>query len=798
MGGVIEIGRWIGRGAILATVLQSVAPAPVGAMGLELRFRLVPEAAWNDGAYAASAVLAESRVELYRSGRVESELVAIDGASVTLPEGRWRWLGEGPGWVTVATGEVEVAAAPEGALEAHALAWPVVPACQIAAPDESIWRGVERIDYVSLDRHAVYPMARSQSRARFIPAGRYLAYSVGAGNLRSFSRVHACRPDLEMPFPALSVPVGRSRALVLHVELPDPALPIEPFFAWVESALPEPTLERVKPLGAVSAAGRLTYFFADLPAEGPLRARLTHPELRGRAVDLRGGPGGVEEARIDGLLPRVTWEIDLDFQPRRVHPAAQIELWRCRPPVQDLLASLDPRRCRPTGHATALLNEGRATYRFEALDGGWYVPVARIGRESIPGLGEDYSLVVDAGTEPVVRSPPLELRELEIYGHLLREREAVPGVVRLRDFYHGAAIGEFPTDVELFYRIHYFGDVQGKRLDGSPAPRGLRFRAQLEACDEEGFCRTFHPQTKLIGEGRMDLDLGPATELVVRVVDADSGEPVAGATVGWSLGGRPMGVLEFEQGESRWNRSDFIEAIIARSDAGGEVRWRGLPVGEILLSVSAEGFERAQARFQVERERPAERELALRRRREEGLEVLGPSGQPVAGAYVWRIDEAGRRLPGCEGLTSAAGRVRLAPACEPLTQVGAAHPTLGLQRAYVAGGGVEGSVTLGLPSMSARVIRFLWDDDRPAGGQPVALDLGGLRLGVDDLLRIQSRSGAIAEVQSGPDGRFQIPPLGPGLTLTAVASDAGGGGAPRWRQPETGVSGQLEVRLPAP
>lgn len=89
-------------------------------------------------------------------------------------------------------------------------------------------------------------------------------------------------------------------------------------------------------------------------------------------------------------------------------------------------------------------------------------------------------------------------------------------------------------DKDLTYHLFYFGvrdwyDADAERRRSRPA--GLRGFQNLQACDTDGWCRTFHHRAAFRGSGRFDIVLDEGARVEIAVTDARSDEPIAGARV---------------------------------------------------------------------------------------------------------------------------------------------------------------------------------------------------------------------------------------------------------------------------
>jgi hypothetical protein len=122
-------------------------------------------------------------------------------------------------------------------------------------------------------------------------------------------------------------------------------------------------------------------------------------------------------------------------------------------------------------------------------------------------------------------------------------------------------------------------------------------------------------------EQRADIAI-PSTDLLLRVIDKDTGQPIPGATVGW-----------LESGSGRSQTADDL----------GEAPLPPLPSGPTRLRVAADGYRTEHPTFQVlETSEPQSFEQVLvRERPENSFTVLLPSGAPATMAQAFVCDPTG-------------------------------------------------------------------------------------------------------------------------------------------------------------
>ncbi len=142
--------------------------------------------------------------------------------------------------------------------------------------------------------------------------------------------------------------------------------------------------------------------------------------------------------------------------------------------------------------------------------------------------------------------------------------------------------------------------------------------------------------------GAVALVLWGGGSVVGRVLDAEDGAPIAGA----SLLARPPD--EFDEGGPRWK-------VVARSDASGAYRLDGVPLGRVALVAVPPAHALLVVQADVVKGREEVRDLYVRR----GARVTGRvlvAGRPFPGA---RVETWSRPSAGPAATTDAEGRYRL-------------------------------------------------------------------------------------------------------------------------------------------
>jgi hypothetical protein len=223
--------------------------------------------------------------------------------------------------------------------------------------------------------------------------------------------------------------------------------------------------------------------------------------------------------------------------------------------------------------------------------------------------------------------------------------------------------------------------------------------------------------------GDLELDITiPRNRYVVQVADAETGEPVSGATVAY---------------QSRWKNPEATGDLRTRaagttgrteSDGEGRAILPPLREGEVSFYVDAAGYRHWRLEkvsvFEGDHEQvihaPLEREEAPR-----GLTIRLPDGQPAVGARVVALTEG---LPTWSGTTDREGRVSL-PSTADGTILAVHHPSAGMivRRWSPA---LEPEVAWELSPMAAPLtVRVRHADGTPARQASIVVWVDGVRFG---------------------------------------------------------------------
>lgn len=763
--------------AVLGAVLIAGASAVPGLAGT-VRIELVPAEHWASGRPKAAHYLPEGTVRFYRAGQYEPSVTGSAGQPIELPPGEWFWNAEAPGYVAVEAGRLDLSAGTRD----EVLVWPVVPACRIVpAEDPARWRGIERLDVVSLKHAHVTPVVRpgSVTSPVAIPAGPLIDYIVAGGKIAAVSRRIDCRTGavvaLEPPLP----PARGRQAVVLRTTLPDARPDVGDLAVALRTSDPRAPVRA--PDAAVLDPRRPAFFFLDIPAATDLRVELAHPALETVRGAVAAPGGGVTEANFE-LVRRGEIEVEVAWEPARPHRSAEIVLSRCGG------RKIDPRevdrgRCRPVGKPLPL-QEGTAAYRFPDLDSGFYVLDGRIDNERIDGLGNSASAYL-AGGKPDEPVAPQRLVELHRYGHLLVDGDPVEGLVRLRPVDESRPPLEFRTDADLLYHLYWFGQLpdttSGRELPAAAAERSreetrglysIEGASTLEACDAEGFCRLFHWTSRILGGGRLDLDLGPARTLVVEVRSERDDSAIPGATVAVSPAGSGSTLIVVDD-EARETSSEYKDPLWTSTDSRGLARIRGTGSGARTIGARADGY--LPARQPATLAASGETRVVVRLRPEgdergEALLVATTSGTPLASALVLPIAPGGLRRLGCARASDASGIVRLPAECSAeASRLLVVHPEA---IDLVTPDPYDPRTLFVTPARSPRVVTVTDDLGDPVPGVPVAVHFPGFVLTVDDLLFGQGLTGSMPFFLTDRQGQITLRGIGAAAESVSVGGEA--------------------------
>jgi len=771
--------RWL----IFCVALYLGITRSTEAVGQEVHFFLAPEADWANGEPPESALLETGSVYLYRSGDYRPSRILKAGSHrpiepiEPIEPGTWHWIAEAPGYVSTEVGALSIRAGAEPFVKN--IVWPVVPACTLRLGPAKDWQGVTRIDFVSLDRNAVYPLVPQDRTELQIPAGAYLLYTVTARGPGSISPVQRCEPREIRAVPRPEPPPPGRQHLMASATVPA-TYSTTPLVGTLRNPSSTSILE---PTAVLRTGRRGTFFFLHVDAARGYQFALQHPDLLTAVAPVHPLDGSVRELPDRRLRPRLTLEIPIDYQPARAHQREELSLSFCGRGASRHLLELDLTTCKtvaPPKH----LEPGLHSYRFDALDTGNYLVDAWIDDQRLVALGNQVMpLLTEDSPDPFLLETQT-LKEFHIYGHLLKNGDSVAGEVRLEPRRHwDAPLRRFPTDEDQLYHIYYFAEHPDpfvrSRLPGSLArlPEeqllGSFHGYTLIACDDKAFCRPFHRKSTLSGGGQLDIDLGSQQQILFSVIEAETGDPVPQALVTLGQGQKKADTLHFANGESVWNAEATLERLEIATDAQGVARLRGVPAGPQRLVVIREGYRWYSGRLTVPTAGELTVTIPLERPKEiddpeSGILLHHPGGDPVLGGALIALDLADKPLLLCSRGTGRQGRVPLPPAClnRPdlrfLLLAPSSRPTLFSAGELRHAARFEIAKTGGFP----RTLQLIDGAGEPVADVPIQLrlgSLGGLVLTPDILLAGTALSGVSLPFTTDRSGRLTVPFL-PGTT----------------------------------
>jgi hypothetical protein len=742
------------------TSLLLLATTALAAQPAEISFELVPSAHWTDGRPDLSHRLLQGWVYLYRVGESEPEVTLEVGQPGAVPDGHWVWIAEAPGFVSTVTGTLNA-----GTGMTKTIVWPVEPACQVVLSDDPAWRGVSRLDVVSIDHGATYPVRPSSRRDVWVPAGELIAYGVGPRGLLGIHRLKGCKPSSRIMTPPPAPPPRDLEDLMVSVELqqtPDQEDPLQAYLTpstWGELA------PAVPPTARVVRGTRSSYFFLGVPADRDLTLVLEHPTVRTRRIAVEALGGSARELPDVALSARLDLAVEIDYRPLREHREAILEVESCGDPERP---DFSWQSCRRLDRSQPL-RPGLHRYLFEALDDGQYVLDARIDGEDLGGLGQSVTPAIDPESTLAPELPLVPLWEFEISGQLLVDGDPVPGWVGFQPV--GGSTRTFPTDDDLTYHLFYFGTLPWNWDDlpdrgAREEMLGLRWGIP-SACSDDGYCRFYNLHSVFLGGGHLDWDLGSEHRFVLRVQDSTTGKAVSGADV---LIPVRRSALRFDSGEVEEVRAPGAESTGTVTDAQGVAKIRmptGLPAA---FSVAKDGYrtvsvgDASAALSGPASDEPATIEVALEPEAPsfDAARLIFPDGDPVAGAFVVTADSDGVVDLRCSRSADGFGAVKLRSGCDDVVEAVVFHPDAGLQPISASDLALLAEVEVERRPERPLRVRIVDPAGTPLAGVPVGLRIGGVMLDPNVLVAAASRSGFVLPVATDSNGHFVLRGVDPG------------------------------------
>jgi len=707
--------------------------------GLPLTFLLVPVDRWDTAGGPLGHELSEGTVRLYRVGTYEPEIETPAGESVVIPPGDWVWVAEAPGFVSTFTNLLSV---PPGRLQPdRRFAVPMTPACLIELPHDRRWRAVERLDVVSLDEAAVYPIQPSRRSRFWIPEGSHLAYTVRHGELVAISPIGFCRQHDTVALPVPEPPANGLQSLLVSARLPESFEPTA--FEDLAAELVRP--RSFSPVTPASPSARLlqgrnaVFFFLDVAAEEPFELSLRHPRLRSAAAPIEPAGGSAREIEVGELLERRDLEVTVDYRPARDHAQAEIELLPCGPQLAGLPPVLLHAYCGEPVRTLAL-EPGVHAYRFPALDDGQYLVDGVVDGEVVQGLGEAVApyLAPQSTEEPRATG---RLVEMHVHGRLLDDGEAVDGAVHLSPWSTDLQFPPrtFPTGEDREYHLYYFAryPTEGERthlpdeIQDTPVEElpGLYCCFKLKACSESAACRTYNLHSTFTGEGRFDLDLPGHQVVDVQAIDATTHQPVTDGRL--LIEASPA--FHFIDGEVVWFEPLGVEPDSLFLDQQGRARWLPPEPGEHRMVVIAAKYSPAEAKVVVPPDGSVSVTLELEPlSARDGTQLLFDDGTPAGNGRLLAFGADGKAAPRCHARIDPEGFVTLPKGCSTHTFL-IVHPWAALET--FSGTRLQGSAAVRVrprPPFPPRV-RLRDPDGEPLRDTFVQLRFGDLTVTPNDL-----------------------------------------------------------------
>lgn len=727
-------------GALLKSLLTlAVVLWAGGAEGFEVDFRLVPTEDASRPMSAEETWLPEGVVYLYRDGERDVAMSVPANVPTRIPPGRWRWIAEAPGYVSVTTGTITVA---EDVSRRKTLFWYVVAACRVELDAAASWRGLERLDIVSLRHHSTLPVVLKAGAVgpRHVPRGPVVTYSIARGRLHGMSHdATGCREQRWVLSPPAPPRSGRMSALV-HVRVPDD-FPDKAIY--VTSSMEAGGAPPTPPVGAIARDRDLAVFFVDVPVHDGMALTIDHPAVQTVTRTVEPEPETVVEIGVIDLVPRQRLKVSVDYRPVIEHSIERLELSFCGHDDVPRQASIES--C--TTVAQLPLEPGAHAYEFAGLDRGHYVLSATIDDEILHGMGEGYFPVIGPD-EPASRH--FVAQEHRIYGEIRWNGVAVAGRAILVPRLSGWRTRRFPTDERLRYSLTYFGrrssgpySVKGdERLDPGETA-GLGYLYQLGFCNDRDRCDILHPESIIRGSGRLDYEFSEQAGLRVTVLDAEDGRWVPGAQVRTFA---PTRRLVFLAGDVDWQTRNLGEAVQLSTGGNGTVWFGGLDEGPTAVAVERAGYEGQRKGVRLESDEDREIEIRLARTREGGrglLRLSMGSGAPLERAVMLGFKD-GRRVGRCTEMTSAAGVLPTRPSagCEAVDDLLVVHHRCGL--AFVRPSHVYSGRDVIVPSAPPDPLRVRVIDAESGNlipSSPIRLIFNNAAVSEADLLQARSLGG---------------------------------------------------------
>ncbi len=283
------------RKGLVLILLAASFILPLPAFGVEesnvfVTFWLVPEGMRGKDELAQEDILPDGRIWLYQQGEYSPTMSLGANQRHQIPFGVWNWIAEADGYVSVSSGVIKNRKPLPEAVDKR-MVWDLVPACELHLKDSPGWSGVERLDIVSLDRGAVFPVLPENRRSLWVPTGRNLAYSVVDRQLAGFRLLEPCEHVDEISLEPPVAPSADLQDLMIGVVVPEGLDPLQ-----AQIFLKSSTAALVPATAGVWALNRGTFYFLGVPAE-PMQVVVQHPELQDTMLSVEPVGGSARELK---------------------------------------------------------------------------------------------------------------------------------------------------------------------------------------------------------------------------------------------------------------------------------------------------------------------------------------------------------------------------------------------------------------------------------------------------------------------------------------------------------------------
>jgi hypothetical protein len=731
----------------------------------QVRFLLVPKTEYHGEATDPARFLPDGEIRLYRPGEYKPRLIVKPNEPTVLSEGSWLWIAEAPGWVTVEAGALVAVPTASSKSEKRTVVGLLVPACEVTLSDAKNWPGTERVDFVSPTYGVTFPLPIDFRSTVRIPAGRWLAYSVGQRGLIGITKPRSCSAGQELHLKTIAPP-GRDREeWMVHVEVPPEVEARREDFQVVARGSLRSSGPPVAAAASLWNGHRGTFFLFDVPAGSDLRLGVEHPLLRTSAREQ--SVSGARAVEIGPLVlkPRRELVVTVDYRPVRHHAKELLVLLDCGDRPLSLADEIQP-RCNERKRTERVLRRGLGEYRFDLLDDGQYRMDAEIDDEAVWGLGDGVIPRLDPATDDPASPLSATLEELHVFGNLLERGKPVPGEIRI--FKEKILpLTSYPTDDDHLYHLYYFGYLVTERWFRSEVaariPAGSRAMPQLRylsACSFDGRCRAFNSLSAIVGQGRWDIELGDGGTIEFRSTDSSTGSAV------------PETMVVFQRTPSTFfvdgkvfeylDPDNFMPNVVSTGPTGRVlVRWPGTE--KAWYGAGKDGYADNRGEFQPLPGETVTVEIQLQAEdsQSDGVRVRLRHGEVLPKAFFLVLDDQGVRQS-CSRTGSNDGYVSFPPNCLAGRNVIVIHPAAALQ--ILDGDSLRSAAEISVEPAPAKpaTVRVMDGDGRPIPDVAFELRFPEVTLTLNDFYFASSLSGQpLGLGRTSGDGRVLLPTVDP-------------------------------------